>query len=101
MKIGDKLTADRARKRARHCLAQLELGIDPQAEKEQRRSEAALTFSKAVEQYLPLKSVRPSSLRLTKFYLTGKAILRPAARKAVGQDHAQSRRDLPEHHHGQ
>jgi integrase len=83
MKIGDKITADQARKRARTALAQVELGIDPQAEKEQRRSEAALTFSKAVEQYIALKTVRPSSLRLTKLYLTGKQYFGPLHAKPL------------------
>jgi integrase len=66
--------ADVARKKANSALIKLdEEGIDPQQEKERRRSEAALTFSKVVEQYIALKTdVRPSSLRLTKLYLTGK-----------------------------
>jgi integrase len=75
-KIGDanRLNADQARKRAREMLAQVTLGIDPAAQKATERASSALTFAKAVEQYLNLKKaeVRPSSLRLTALYLTAK-----------------------------
>jgi integrase len=75
-KIGDanKLSPDGARKRATEMLAKVTLGIDPGAEKEAMRAATALTFSAAVEQYLDLKKleVRPTSLRLSTLYLTGK-----------------------------
>ena len=74
-KIGDatKLNADQARKRATEMLAKVTLGHDPAAEKEATRASTALTFKRAVEQYLELRKtdLRPSSLRIATLYLTG------------------------------
>jgi integrase len=69
-----KVSLTQARDEARRVLAQVELGIDPQADEKAKRAEAQrMTFGAAVELYLSAKSetLRPSSLRLAKMYLTG------------------------------
>jgi integrase len=75
-KIADaaKLTVDQARKRATEMFAQITLGTDPAAKKEEARAAAAraLTFATAVERYLPVKEreLRPTSYKNTELYLT-------------------------------
>jgi integrase len=69
----DKLAAAHARDAARKLLARVELGEDPQAEKEARRQQATRTVRSVVASYLDAKQseLRPGSLRITKLYLTG------------------------------
>ena len=69
----DKITPTQAREVARKTLAQVELGHDPQADKEIKRQQAALTFKAVVDQYLDAKrdALRPESYRIAKLYLTG------------------------------
>jgi len=76
LKLGDvvKLSPDQARKRAAEMLAKVTLGHDPADERGIERAATALTFKKAVAEYLDLKrrEVRASSLKITTLYLTGK-----------------------------
>jgi integrase len=69
----ERLTAVEARQAARKLLARVELGDDPQATRETKRQQAACTFRSVVESYLAAKQpeLRPTSLRVTKLYLTG------------------------------
>jgi integrase len=69
----DKVSPARARDAARTILARVELGHDPQAEKEMKRQEAKRTVLSVVADYLAAKEpeLRPASLRVTKLYLTG------------------------------
>jgi integrase len=69
----DKITAAQAREAARRILARVELGHDPQAEKQAQRVQAARTFQSVVDAYLAAKqdALRPVSLRIAKLYLTG------------------------------
>ncbi len=75
-KLGDahKLSPEKARMKAMQALSKVEEGIDPAEEKDKSRAAMALTFQRAVEQYLDLKKheLRPTSLRLITLYLTGK-----------------------------
>jgi hypothetical protein len=68
-----KLSATQARDAARKLLAQVELGGDPQSEREEQRRKAAGTFQAAVGSYLAAKEgeLRAVSYRVTKLYLTG------------------------------
>jgi integrase len=85
--IGDanKLTAVQARDAARKLLARIELGHDPQAEKETDRVAAARTFRSVAEAYLAAKKsrLRPNSYRGTELYLTG-PYFRPLHAMAIG-----------------
>jgi integrase len=88
IKVGDasKINADQARKIAIKLFGDILNGVDPQAQKEAARLEAAkLTFAQAVEQYLAMKSaeVRESSLRTAKLYLTGAQYFPTLHRKAI------------------
>jgi integrase len=69
----DKITPAQAREAARKLLARVELGHDPQAEREAKRRQAARTFRSTVDAYLAAKQpeLRPESFRVTKLYLTG------------------------------
>jgi integrase len=69
----ERLTPLEARQAARKLLARVELGGDPQAEKEAKRAQAARTVRSAVVSYLDAKQpeLRPVSYRITKLYLTG------------------------------
>jgi integrase len=73
--IGDagKITPAQARDAARKLLARVELGHDPQAEKEAKRQRAGHTFKAVVDAYLAAKQpeLRPASYRVSKLYLTG------------------------------
>jgi integrase len=80
----DKITPTQARDAARKLLARVELGHDPQAEKETKRQEATRTFKAVVDDYLAAKEseLRPESFRVTKLYLTG-PYFRPLHRMPV------------------
>jgi integrase len=69
----DKLTPVQAREAAGKLLARVTLGHDPQAEKKAKRQQAAHTVRSLVSTYLDVKQseLRPTSLRITKLYLTG------------------------------
>ena len=73
MKIGEKITAEEARKAAQKILARVELGEDPQGDKAAARSKAARTLRSVAEEYLRAKQpiLRPASYYVTKLYLTG------------------------------
>jgi integrase len=69
----DNITPAQARDAARKILAKVELGADPQLEREEKRRQAARTFRAVVETYLAAKQaeLRPASYRVTRLYLTG------------------------------
>ena len=69
----EKLTAATARDEARRILAKVTFGGDPQGEKAAKRRQATRTFRSAVDTYLAAREseLRPSSLYVTKLYLTG------------------------------
>jgi integrase len=100
----DKISPMQARDVARKTLARVELGHDPQAEKQAKRERSALSFRAAVEAYLAATEphLRPASTRLNRLYLLG-PYFRPlhatgvadvshphiAARlSAIGRDHS-------------
>ncbi len=75
--LGDvrKITLDQARKIARQRFAQVELGIDPAAERDHARAQAAaakLTLAVVAQRYLDAKRdrLRPSSYKAAALYLT-------------------------------
>jgi integrase len=75
--LGDvrKITDAQARKIARQRFAQVELGIDPAAERDQARAQAAaakLTLAVVAQRYLDAKRdlLRPSSYKAAERYLT-------------------------------
>src|SRR6516165_10045809 len=57
LRIGDypTITADQARKKAKEALAKVQLGQDPQAEKEAERTNGSRTLRSVAEQYLEMK----------------------------------------------
>jgi integrase len=69
----DKITPGQARDAARKILARVELGHDPQVEREAKRQQAAHTVRATVADYLGAKQseLRPESFRVTRLYLTG------------------------------
>jgi integrase len=69
----DKVSPTQARDAARKLLARVELGDDPQAEKEQKRQQTARNVRSVVASYLDAKQpeLRPESFRVTKLYLAG------------------------------
>jgi integrase len=69
----EKVTVTQARDAARKLLARVELGHDPQAEKQAKRERSALSFRAAVEAYLAATAphLRPASARLNHLYLLG------------------------------
>jgi Arm DNA-binding domain len=69
----DVLTPDQARATARKLLAKVELGEDPQGDRNARRAKDAITFRSVVAEYLEAKrdELRPTTLRANKAYLTG------------------------------
>jgi integrase len=76
--LGDprKVTLDAARAAARQRFAQLELGVDPAAERDKARAEAAatrLTLAVVGDRYLEAKRavVRPATYRASTWHLTG------------------------------
>lgn len=85
-KIGDfpKLTAEQARAEAKRVLAEVELGRDPQSEREAQRQNSAKTLIATVNVYLGMKEMRvergeyrAASLYVTRLYLTGKRYFGP------------------------
>jgi integrase len=70
----EKLIPIEARKAARKILAKVELGEDPQGTKQEQRRQAVHTLRSVAEAYLEAKAseLRPSSLRVTRLYLTGR-----------------------------
>jgi integrase len=75
IKLGsaETLTASEARAAARRLLARIELGDDPQAERQAKRAQAANAFGAVVGAYLEAKQpeLRPVSFRIAKLYLAG------------------------------
>jgi integrase len=73
--IGDaeRITPAQAREAARKLLARASLGHDPQADRETKRAQAALTFQSVAGTYLEAKrpELRPQSLRIANLYLLG------------------------------
>jgi integrase len=69
----EKLTPIDARKAAKKVLAKVELGQDPQGAKQEQRRQAVHTLRSTAEAYIDAKApeLRPSSLRVTRLYLTG------------------------------
>jgi len=69
----DRLTPTQAREGARKILARVSLGEDPQDEKAAQRAAAERTFAKVVDVYLADKqrTLRPSSFKVARLYLTG------------------------------
>jgi integrase len=69
----DKVSPAQARDAARKLLARVELGHDPQGEREAKRREATRTVRSLVADYLAAKEseLRPTSQRINKLYLTG------------------------------
>src|SRR5262245_18625937 len=75
VKLGtaDKLKPAQAREAARRLLAKVQLGHDPQADRQAKRRQAEQTFKAVAEAYLAAKqpSLAPVSYRVFKLYLTG------------------------------
>jgi hypothetical protein len=99
----DKISPTQARDAARKILARVELGGDPQAEKEAKRRQATRTVRSAVASYLDAKQpeLRPESFRVTRLYLTGPYFraLHPLAVDAVTRaDVAASIRTISRNH---
>lgn len=88
MKIGtaEKLSPEEARRAAKKVLASVELGNDPQGERQRARLEQARTLKSIAESYLEARKddLRPASYRVTKLYLTGKAYFGPLHSTAIG-----------------
>ena len=81
----EKLASSEARKAARKILARVQLGEDPQGEKQQERLRTARTLASIAIDYLAAKEreLRPSSLRVTRLYLTGSAYFGPLHSTAI------------------
>lgn len=86
MIIGDakKVTEAAARKAAQKVLAKVELGGDPQGDKQEARQAAVHTLRSVAEDYLAAKApgLRPTSLRLSRLYLIG-AYFKPLHTTAI------------------
>jgi integrase len=69
----DRVTPMQAREAARKVLARVDLGHDPQAEKQAKRQQAARTVRSVIAEYLEARKseLRPASFRVTRIYLTG------------------------------
>jgi integrase len=69
------LNAEQARAAAKKVLAKVDLGEDPQADRQDRRDKDKLTLRAVVDEYLAYKArkVRPKTLHETARYLTGYA----------------------------
>jgi integrase len=80
----EKLTLVEARKAARKILAKVELGEDPQGDREAKRRAAVHTLCSVAEAYLEARKreLRPASYRVTKLYLTG-AYFKPLHTTAI------------------
>jgi integrase len=81
VKLGtvEKLSPMQARDAARRLLARVELGQDPQGDRQAKRVQAARTFRSVVEAYLAAKQseLRPVSHRINKLYLLDGDYFRP------------------------
>jgi integrase len=79
--IGDarKVTLVEARSAARKILAEVELGGDPQGDKQDARRQAVHTLRSVAEDYIEAKAavLRPASLKVTRLYLLGPRYLGP------------------------
>jgi integrase len=78
MIVGDaeKLTAAQAREQARKLLSKVELGHDPQAEKQERREKDSLSLRSVVTDYLAHKTgVKPNTMRVLRRYLDSSTYL--------------------------
>jgi integrase len=73
------LSAPQARSAAQAILAQVTLGRDPQSEREKARRQDTRSFRNAVITYLEAKqpTLRPSSFRVTRLYLTDRRYFAP------------------------
>jgi integrase len=68
----ERIDPDEARRRARIALSNVNLGVDPQAEKTKSRALAAATVGRTVESYLSRRAeqrLKPNSLREVQRYL--------------------------------
>jgi integrase len=83
----EKVTPAQAREAGRKLLARVELGHDPQGEKEAKRIKAARTFRSAVEAYLVAKQpqLRPVSFRINKLYLLDGDYFKPLHSMSVSE----------------
>jgi integrase len=83
----DKVSPVQARDAAKKLLARIELGEDPQAGRETKQAQAALTLRAVVASYLAAKEseLRPASLKVARLYLTGSYLrtLQPLAITAI------------------
>jgi integrase len=88
--MADTLTAIEARTQARKLLAKVELGRDPQGEREDQRRQATGTFRSIAAQYLADRQskLRPASFRVTQMYLTGSYFAPLHAADAAAITHA-------------
>jgi integrase len=70
----DVLAPDQARAAARKLLAKVELGGNPQGDRNERRAKDAVTFRSVAAEYLEAKqdALRPATFRASKQYLTGR-----------------------------
>jgi hypothetical protein len=98
-KLGDfdKINADQARKIAIRHFGQILDGVDPAAEKEAARVEAArLTFSQGVAQYLEakVKELRPNSFKAVQLYLVDPKYFGPLHKRHL---HKIEQRDIAQH----
>jgi integrase len=75
----EKLTAAEARRAAKRLLAKVELGEDPQHDRQDRRDRDAHSLRSVVQDYLDHKarSIKPRSLELLRFYLLEGPHLKP------------------------
>jgi integrase len=75
----EKLTAAEARTQARKLLARVELGQDPQGDRQERRERDEHSLRSVVESHLEHKagSVKPRSLELLRYYLLDGPHMRP------------------------
>jgi len=79
------VSAEQARAAARKILAQVQLGGDPQGEKQTARLKAAHTLRSIAADYLETRKseLRPASYRVTKLYLTDPVYFGPLHAVAV------------------
>jgi len=72
------LTAAKAREQARKLLAAVELGGDPQSDKQERREKDALSLRSVVADFLATKTgVRAGTMKMLNLYLAGPLYLKP------------------------
>jgi integrase len=80
------VSAERARAEAKKIQAQVQLGGDPQGERETTRAKEAHTLRSIAADYLEARrpQLRPTSYRVTKLYLTDRAYFGPLHATAIG-----------------